>query len=149
MRLDKLSVTAQQAFQASMSVAADANNSSIEPIHLLKALLEAGENNISSILKRIGADPNVIKNNVDEEVNKLPKSSGNALPMAIPSQDLMKIIDNSVKIAEKLGDSYATTEHLLIALTEDKGSAGKVLNAEGVTKNRLRWHTMSLEAILE
>jgi ATP-dependent Clp protease ATP-binding subunit ClpB len=137
MRLDKLSVTAQEAFQASMSVAGDANNSSIEPIHLLKALLDAGENNISSILKRIGADPEIIKKNVDAEVEKLPKSSGSSLPMAIPSQGLMKVIDGAVKIAEKLGDSYATTEHLLIALTEDKGAAGKVLNGEGVTKKTI------------
>ncbi len=137
MRIDKLSVTAQEAFQASMSVAGDANNSSIEPIHLLKALLDAGENNISSILKRIGADPELIKKNVDDEVAKLPKSSGSSLPMALPSQSLMSVIDSAVKIAEKLGDSYATTEHLLIALTEDKGPAGKVLNAEGVTKKTI------------
>ena len=137
MRIDKLSVTAQEAFQASMSVAGDANNSSIEPIHLLKALLDAGENNISSILKRIGADPEIVKKNVDAEVEKLPKSTGSALPMAMPSQAFMKIIDNAVKIAEKLGDSYATTEHLLIALTEDKGAAGKVLNGEGVTRNTI------------
>ena len=137
MRIDKLSVTAQEAFQASMSVAGDANNSSIEPIHLLKALLDAGENNISSILKRIGADPEIIKKNVDEEVAKLPKSSGSSLPMALPSQALMSVIDGAVKIAEKLGDSYATTEHLLIALTEDKGAAGKVLNGEGVTKKTI------------
>lgn len=137
MRLDKLSVTAQEAFQASMSVAGDANNSSIEPIHMLKALLDAQENNIQSILKRIGADPAIIGANVDAEIAKLPKATGTGLPMAIPTQALMAVVDNSVKIAEKLGDSYATTEHLLIALTEDKGAAGKVLNAEGVTRKTI------------
>ena len=57
MRLDKLAVTAQEAVQNAMSVAADADASMIEPIHLLKALLDADENNIAAILKRIGADP--------------------------------------------------------------------------------------------
>ena len=46
MRLDKLAVTAQEAFQAAMGIASDADTSSVEPIHLLKALLDAGENNI-------------------------------------------------------------------------------------------------------
>lgn len=137
MRLDKLSVTAQEAFQASMSVAGDANSSSIEPIHLLKALLDAQENNISSILKRIGADVEILKKNVDAEIAKMPKATGTGLPMAIPTQALMSTIDNSVKIAESLGDSYATTEHLLIALTEDKGTAGKVLNDQGVTRKTI------------
>ena len=57
MRLDKLAVTAQEAFQASMGVAGDAQSSTIEPIHLLKAMLDASENNLSAIIKRIGADP--------------------------------------------------------------------------------------------
>ncbi len=137
MRIDKLSVTAQEAFQASMSVAGDANSSSIEPVHLLKALLDAGENNISSILKRIGADPEILKNNVDEEIKRLPKATGSALPMAIPSSSFVSIVDNAVKIAEKLGDSYATTEHLLIALTEDKGAAGKLLVENGITRKTI------------
>ena len=137
MRIDKLSVTAQEAFQASMSVAGDANSSSIEPVHLLKALLDAGENNISSILKRIGADPEILKNNVDEEIKKLPKATGSALPMAIPSSSFVSIVDNAVKIAEKLGDSYATTEHLLIALTEDRGEAGKLLVENGITRKTI------------
>ncbi|MDO4841574.1 MAG: ATP-dependent chaperone ClpB [Phoenicibacter congonensis] len=137
MRIDKLSVTAQEAFQASMGVAGDANNSSIEPIHLLKALLDAGENNISSILKRIGAEPQIIQKNTEDAIAALPKATGTGLPMAIPSQAFMNVIDNAVKIAEKLGDSYATTEHLLIELTEDKGAAGKVLNEQGVTKKTI------------
>ena len=57
--------------------------------------------------------------------------------MAIPGQDLIKVIDNSVKIAEKLGDSYATSEHLLIALSEDKGAAGRILTTAGVTRKNI------------
>ncbi len=137
MRIDKLAVTAQEAFQGAMSVAGDAENSMIEPIHLLKALLDAGENNISSILKRVGADPDIIKNNVDAEIEKLPKANGSSIGMAVPSQGFIKIVDGAVKIAEKFGDQYATTEHLLIALTEDNSSAGKILNGEGVTRKTI------------
>jgi len=132
MRLDKLAVTAQEAFQASMGVAGDAQSSTIEPIHLLKAMLDASENNLSAIIKRIGADPAQLSQNVDAAIAAMPKASGSTMPMAMPSNNLMKVIDNAVKAAERMGDSYATTEHLLIALAQDKGDAGRVLNGLGV-----------------
>ena len=133
MRLDKLAVTAQEAFQASMGVAGDAQSSTIEPIHLLKAMLDASENNLSAIIKRIGADPTQLSRNVDDAIAAMPKASGSSMPMAMPSNNLIKVIDNAVKAAERMGDSYATTEHLLIALAQDKGEAGRVLNGLGVT----------------
>ena len=133
-RLDKLSVNAQEAFQAAMGVAGDAQSSTVEPIHLLKALLDAENSNIDVILERIGANPAAVKMNVEKEIEKKPKVTNSALPMAMPTNDFMKVLDNAVKTAEKMGDSYATTEHLLIALAEDKGDAGRVLNMEGITR---------------
>ena len=133
MRLDKLAVTAQEAFQASMGVAGDAQSSTIEPIHLLKAMLDASENNLSAIIKRIGADPAQLSRNVDDVIAAMPKASGSSMPMAMPGNNLIKVIDNAVKAAERMGDSYATTEHLLVALAQDKGEAGRVLNGLGIT----------------
>ena len=137
-RMDKLALTAQQAFQASMGIASDAESGTVEPIHLLKALLEDSEgkeSNLNAILKRIGADPAAIKTNVDKAVNGRPKVSGGGfMGMPMPSQDVMTVLDKAVKAAEKMGDSYATCEHLLIALADDKGDAGKILNMEGVTR---------------
>ncbi len=137
MRLDKLALTAQEAFQAAMGIAGDADANVIEPIHLLKALLDSDERNLRAIIKRIGADPAQLAVNVDAEIERMPKSSGGAMPMAIPGNDLLRVIDNAVKIAEKLGDSYATSEHLLIALSEDKGAAGRVLSAAGITRHNI------------
>ena len=57
--------------------------------------------------------------------------------MAVPSPAFIKVMDNAVKIAEKLGDSYATSEHLLIALSEEKGTAGKILNDAGITRKNI------------
>ena len=133
MRLDKLSLSAQEAFQASMGVASDAQASIIEPLHMLKALLDSAENNLTAILKRIGADPAQLAANVDAAIAAKPKASGASMSMAIPGNDLIKVIDTAVKEAEKMGDSYATTEHLLIALAADKGDADRLLNGAGVT----------------
>ena len=133
MRLDKLSASATEAFQAAMGVAGDAQASVIEPIHMLKAILDSQDNNLQAILKRIGADPAALKKNVEAVIAGKPKMTG-GLPITAPGNDLIKVIDKAEKIADKMGDSYTTTEHLLIALAGDKGDAGRVLNAAGVTE---------------
>ncbi|MDR0515413.1 MAG: ATP-dependent chaperone ClpB [Coriobacteriaceae bacterium] len=135
MRLDKIAISAQEAIQQAVFIAAEKEAGSVEPIHLLKALLIAEENNLSAIIKRIGADPAQLVANVDAEMKKSPKTSGQF--GAQPGQAFVKLIDAATKIADKLGDSYATSEHLLIALSEDKGTAGKILNVAGVTPKNI------------
>ena len=135
MRLDKLAVTAQEAMQQAMSLATEAESSTVEPIHMLSALLSSSENNLKAILKRIGADAGQLQINTGMEIKKSPKVSG--IAMSMPGDRFLKVINEAVKIAESLGDSYATSEHLLIALSQDKGAAGKILNAAGVTRKHI------------
>ncbi|WP_442904553.1 ATP-dependent chaperone ClpB [Gordonibacter sp.] len=137
--LNKLALTAQEALQQTISIASEAESSQAEPIHMLKALLESEENNLSAIVKRIGAEPFQLLANVDAEIERMPKVSNNGGMMmsGIPGPALMNLIDSAVKIAEKLGDAYATSEHLLIALSEEKGSAGKILTTAGVTRKSI------------
>ncbi len=106
MRLDKLAVTAQEAFQAAMGVAGDADTASVDTIHLLKALLDSGENNLSAIIKRVGADPDQLKANVETAIANGPKVTGGVMGMPLPTQGLISVIDNAVKIAEKLIEEY-------------------------------------------
>jgi len=134
MRLDKLAITAQEVLQGSLGIAGDHDNTMVEPIHLLAALLDAQENNLSAIIKRIGAEPTQLKAATYEEIDGLPTAQGG---MTAPSNDLMKVLDNAVKVAEKLGDSYATSEHLLIALSEDKGPVGRILGQFGITRKNI------------
>ena len=137
--LQKLALTAQEALQNTLSIASDAEAAQAEPIHMLKALLETQENNLNAIIKRIGAEPAQLLANVNDEIAKMPKvsNSGNLMMGGVPSMELMNLLDNAVKIAESLGDQYATSEHLLIALTEDKGAAGRVLSVAGVTRKNI------------
>ncbi len=137
MNLNKLAVTAQEAVQNAMGVASDADSAMIEPLHLLKALLDADENNIAAIIKRIGADPVFLSQNVADDIAKLPKITGSAMPMAAPSQAFVKTIESAEKIAGKLGDSYVTSEHILIALSEDKDAAGRLLTTAGITRKNI------------
>ncbi|MBQ6586199.1 MAG: ATP-dependent chaperone ClpB, partial [Coriobacteriales bacterium] len=137
MRLDKLALSAQEALQAAMGIASDAEAATVESEHMLKALFESKDQNISSILERIGADPRAIERSLDDRIAKAPKMhGGNIMNMGFGNR-LAKVLDNAVKAATRLGDSYATTEHLLIALADDPGDAGKILNVAGVTSKRV------------
>ncbi len=135
MRPDKWAVSTQEVFQESMGVAADAESAFIEPEHMLKALLGAADSNITAIIERVGASAQAIDATVTSEIDSAPKVSNQ--PMTMPSQALLNLMNNAEKIAAKMGDSFVTTEHLLIALAEDKGKAGKVLTVAGVTRERV------------
>ena len=136
MRLDKLAVTSAEALQNAVSIAADSQAAAVEPEHLLKALLDSKEGNLTAIIERIGADPAAIDAAITKEIQNAPKVQGATQPGSV-GQRLASVVDGAVKAAEKMGDSYATTEHLLIALSEDKGTAGKELNMAGVTRKRV------------
>jgi len=138
MRLDKLSVSAQEAFQKAMGVASDLGATSLEPEHLLKALLDNNEGNLNSIIERVGANSGVVSAALDDELAAAPKvSGGNVLGMPVPSQRFAGCIETAEKVAARLEDSFTTTEHILIALADDKGIAGKVLALSGITSARL------------
>ena len=136
MRIDKLAMTSREALQTAMGTAADAQAGAVEPIHLLSALLGAGERNISVIIERIGADPAQLARSTQDAIDRAPKVSGEGQQIGL-SNELVRVIEKAEKKATKMGDSFVVTEHLLMALAEDKGEAGRVLRDAGVTKERI------------
>ena len=137
MRFDKWAVTAQEALQSSVTIAADAEAGQVMPVHLLKALLSSGERNLQAIIERVGAEPSQVEAAVDDVIAKAPRVSGDLSQMGL-SNELTRIGDAAEKLAGQLGDSYVTTEHLLCALADDKGAAGQALRSAGVTGKRVQ-----------
>ena len=136
MRIDKLAMTAREALQTAMGIASDAQAGSVEPIHLLSALLAASERNIGVIIERIGADPAQLAASVQKAVEAAPKVSGDAGQIGL-SNELMRVLNTAEKKASKMEDSFVTTEHLLMALAESKDEAGRILRGAGATKDRV------------
>lgn len=137
MRIDKWAVSAQEALQAAMGIAADADAGQMESIHLLKALLDSNEQNLRAIVERIGVDPTQLESVVSDAIAHQPKVTGAGGQMSI-GNNLLKVLDAAEKLASQMGDSYVTTEHLLIALCDDRDAAGSVLKTAGVTAKRVR-----------
>ena len=136
MRLDKWAVTAQEALQAAVGIATDANAGQLMPVHVLKALLSSGEHNIRAIIERVGADPASIEAQVDDAIARQPQVSGDAAQMGM-ADATVRVGNAAEKLASKMGDSYVTSEHLLCALADDKTDAGSILKSAGVTSKRV------------
>ena len=137
MRIDKWAVTAQEALQASIGIASEAQAGAVEPIHLLKALMSTGEHNLKAIVERIGADPRLIEQQVDAKIAGMPKVSGGIAQMGL-SNEFGRVADAAEKFATNMDDAYVTSEHLLCALCQVKSDASTILSAAGVTDKRVR-----------
>ncbi|WP_418740228.1 ATP-dependent chaperone ClpB [Enorma sp.] len=136
MRIDKLAMTSKEALQAAIGIASDAEAGAVEPVHLLAALLGAGERNISVVIERIGADPAQLGRAAQDVIERAPKVTGGVTQMGL-SNDLVRVLDRAEKLASKMEDNFVVTEHLLMALAEDKGDAGRLLRDAGVTRERI------------
>ena len=134
MRIDKLAMTSREALQNAIGIASDAQAGAVEPIHLLAALLTSGERNISVIVERIGADPKQLAAATSAAIERAPKVEGAQQQL---SGDLTRVLDRAEKHASKMEDNFVVTEHLLMALAEDKGEAGRILADAGVTRQRI------------
>jgi len=132
---NKLTVKAQEAFQSAIEIAQNYGNQVIEPEHLLASLIQESGGLADTIMKKTGGNTNAIKLKINESMESLPKVSGAGVGNQQISQNTAKLMDTAADEAKKLQDEYVSTEHLLIALSEDKGKAGQLLRDNGVSKN--------------
>ena len=135
-RWDKFTVKSQEAIQQATELASQNGNPELQPIHILAALLQDREGIIAPVLTRLGANPANVLSQVTERVARLPKVSGGGAADARLSASAQRIIEQAFKEADKFKDEYVSTEHLLLAIAEDKdksNEAQQVLAQAGVT----------------
>jgi len=135
-RFDKLTTKFQQAINDAQSIALGADNTAIEPLHLLQALLSQEDGSTASLLARAGVQLNQLKSGLNAAIANLPKSPDASGEIAI-SRDLNNLLNVTDKLAQKRGDAYIASEMFLLALADDKGEAGKLLKQNGLTKTAL------------
>ena len=133
MRLDKLTVKAQEAIQAAQSLADQGSHQAVEPEHLLLALLQQQEGVVGPLLAKLGARPEALARQVQTEIERLPAVRGGA-GRQYASPRFEGVINRAWEEAERLKDEYVSTEHLLIAIAQEKGGASaRLLAAAGVS----------------
>ncbi len=133
MNFNKFTIKSQEAVQNAQEIATSYGNQSLEPEHLLAALVQDGQGIVTPLLQKLGANVNYIKIKINEVVEKLPKVSG---AQQFASNAFQKVLEQAQKETENLKDDYVSTEHLLLALLEQKNNgAVKLLVDQGITKD--------------
>jgi ATP-dependent Clp protease ATP-binding subunit ClpB len=126
---DRLTVRAAEAIQEAAAQARRDGHPEIEGVHLLHALLEQEEGIVGPVLRKLGVAVNLVADRVRDRLGGLPKVSGPADRHI--AQDLRGALDHAESRARDLGDEYVSTEHLLLGLTMEQGSAGEILRGAG------------------
>ncbi|MFN2137747.1 MAG: Clp protease N-terminal domain-containing protein, partial [Candidatus Promineifilaceae bacterium] len=83
MRIDKFTQKSQEALQEAQQLASEYNHPNIEPVHLLKALLDQDDGVVRSVLRRIGSDVDLLEQSVDQELAKLPRATGASMQVGL------------------------------------------------------------------
>ncbi len=132
LRFDKMTVKAQEALQEAQEIAARHENQSVEPVHLLAALVEQQDGVVPPLIARLGIRPELITQDVEREIARLPKVQGFAQQNL--SRALNDLLERSFTEATKFKDEYVSTEHLFLAIAgEDRDPAGKLLKKNGAS----------------
>jgi ATP-dependent Clp protease ATP-binding subunit ClpB len=135
MRLEKFTLRGQEAIQSAIELAERNQHQQVEPEHLLAVMLEQPEGIVRPIIGKLGANVAVVLNDTQAAVARFPRVQGGQQYF---SPRLSQIFTASQKQAEQMHDEFISTEHLLLAIAEEKeGDAGKILRQHGVVKDDL------------
>src|SRR5215207_1916105 len=131
MQQDRFTIKSQEAVAAAQRLAAERRNPEVAPAHLLLALLDQEDGLVVPVLQKLGADVASIRARTLEAVDGLPELGGDAEPDVRPAQTFVRAIQRAEREASAMGDSYISSEHLLLALTDKSSPVADILPDRG------------------
>ena len=135
MTLDKYTIKAQEAVQAGVQAAQAAQQQSVEPIHLLKGILEKAQDITHFIFQKLGVNAQAIDMALQNELQHLPKVSGGQPYL---SNDSVQVLNKAEELSQKMGDEFVSVEPILLALMQGNHTAGRILKDAGCTEEGVR-----------
>ncbi len=136
MRLDKLTTKSQEALQQAQTLADKRSHQAVDVEHLLFALLGQKEGVVLALLQKLGVPLNPLTDKLQKALDRLPQVTG-ATGQSYITPRLKKVIESAEAEAEALKDEYVSTEHLLLAMAQESGDAGKMLKELGAGKDKI------------
>jgi ATP-dependent Clp protease ATP-binding subunit ClpB len=136
-RVERLTIKGQEAFRDAITLARTRGNPVANDGHLFAALLAQTEGVVQPLLQKTGLNVAALTDAIERELSRLPTQSGGAEPSL--SRELHTVFDRAEKEATGIGDAYVSTEHLLLALVEEKGTSARgIITGFGVSGDDLR-----------
>src|SRR5579862_5987981 len=132
MNLNNFTIKAAEVIQQAQQLAFNLQNPNIETEHFLKALLEMEDSPIEYLLKKNNVTVNLVESKLDELINKLPKTSGEAAQSI--SREANNVLLRAGSVLKTFGDEFVTPEHLLLAIVQGNDNAAKLLKDAGLSE---------------
>jgi ATP-dependent Clp protease ATP-binding subunit ClpB len=137
-RPERLTLKAQEAFRDAGEAARQRGNPVVNDAHLFAALLAQPEGVVQPLLQKAGLNVTALAQDTEREIARFPTQAGGGAEPTF-SREVQKVFDRAEAEARKLGDQYVSTEHLLLALAEEKGTTARsLLSAQNVSADHLR-----------
>ncbi len=133
----RMTVKAQEVVQTALEIAQNYTNQILEPEHILAALIQEKGNIAETVMNKTGGNVTKVKVKVNELLEALPKVSGSGVGDQQMSVQTAKLFDTAAEEARNLKDEFVSTEHILLALSNDKGKAGQLLRDNGISYNEI------------
>lgn len=134
MNMNNFTIKSQEAIQKAIEIVAANNQQAIEPTHILKGIIQVGESIINFLFQKTEVSLQTVSRVIDREIESYPKVSGGEPYL---SRDANNVLQKAINLANKMGDQYVSMEHILLAIIEEKNSAGTILKDAGLTAKQL------------
>src|SRR5437763_6715680 len=137
MNAERLTTKSREVITSAVANATQRGHATVEPWHLLLALLDTGGSTATGLLRAVGANPADLRRAAVRAVENLPAARGASVAEPNISREFANAINAAEQIARPLGDEYVSTEHLLAGLAQVGGAVAQALKSAGATEDAL------------
>ena len=134
MTLDKFTIKAQEAVQQAVNTAQMNGQQVIEPVHILKGVLEKAKDVTNFIFQKLGVNAQQIELLTEQEIKHLPKVQGGHPYL---SNDSNNVLVRAQETAQKMGDEFVSVEPILLALLNVNSTAARIMKDAGCTEKEM------------
>ena len=134
MNFNNFTIKSQEAVQKAVEITRSGKNQAIEPVHLLKGVINEGESVVNFIYQKLGVNNQFVSQQIDKEISTLPKVSGGEPYLSSASNDAL---EKASACAQKRGDQYVSLEMMFLGIFLTQSPASTILKDAGVTENEL------------
>ena len=135
MSFENFTVKSQETIQKALDIATSKQNQAIEPVHLLKAMLQVDDNVVPYLLKTQNVNTEVLSTSLDRLLDSLPKVTGGEHYLSANSN---KVIRKAQELASESQDKFVSIEQLFLAILSVNDSASRLLQSSGVSEKELK-----------
>ena len=139
MELNRLTESVREGLNRAEALAGNLGHQQVDVEHLLAALLEQEQGLAASVLNKADLDPGQLTRRLHQDLQSRAQVSGPAAPAGrvYATPRLTQLLNRAQEEAKQLNDEYVSVEHLLLAMVKDTGAAGRLLKAQGISRERL------------